>query len=177
MTQIQQHRTITRKTAIALMVLVGVTCALAVWFGLVWVELYADQMSRLVDSDPEQARARMRRDAKLIAIAAGVSISALGLFLFSYGLRSLRAQSMPPERSWLVEGQRVWTGPAAVFRAKLLLIASAVICLLGIAAGAMLWHLPGTLLNDDRYASPGVCRVAWECLLRPDVAGFRMRLR
>ncbi len=157
MTQFQQHRTITRKTAIALMVLVVATCALAVWFGLVWVELYADQMSRLVDSDPEQARARMLRDAKLIAVVTGVSISALALFLFSYGLRSLRAQSMPPGRSWVVEGQRTWTGPAAVFRAKLLLIASAVICLLGIAAGAMLWHLPGALSADRPPLTAPVC--------------------
>lgn len=144
MTRIEQHRTVTRKTAIALMALVVVTLALAVWFGLVWLELYADELSRLIDNDPERARAKMLRDAKLVAVAAGVSISAVALFLFSYGLRSLRAQSMPPGRSWVVEGQRTWTGPAAVLRAKLLLVASAVICLLGIAAGAMLWHLPGT---------------------------------
>ena len=142
MRQIQQHRTITRKTAIAVMALVVVICALAVWFGLVWAGLYADQMSGLIESNPEQARAKMLRDAKLIAVAAGVSTSAFAVYLFSYGFRSLRSESMPPKRSWIVEGQRIWTGPGAVFRARLLIVASAILCLLGLAAGAMLWSLP-----------------------------------
>ncbi len=133
------------------MVLVVATCALAVWFGLTWVELYSDRLSELIDSSPEEARAKMLRDAKVIAVAAGASLSALAAFLFAYGLRSFRTQSMPPRTAWVLEGQKIWTGPDAVFRAKLLLAVSGALCLLAIVAAAMLWRLPGTLLD----AGPG----------------------
>ena len=144
----KSYRTVTRKTAIAVMALVIGVSALAVWFGLNWVELYSDRMSQLIDSSPDQARAKMMRDSKLIACATGATTSALAAFMFWYGLKSLRTQSVPPKASWVVEGQRIRTGPDAVFHAKLILVMSAILCLLGIVAAAMLWRLPSALLAN-----------------------------
>ena len=131
-----------------LMVVVISLSALAVWFGLIWVESYSDRMSQLIESSPDQALAKLIRDTKLIACAAGVTTSALAAFLFRYGLKSLRTQSVPPKASWVVEGQRIRTGPNAVFHAKLILVMSAILCLLGIVAAAMLWRLPSALLAN-----------------------------
>ena len=131
-----------------LMVVVISLSALAVWFGLIWVESYSDRMSQLIESSPDQALAKLMRDSKLIACAAGVTTSALAAFLFRYGLKSLRTQSVPPKASWVVEGQRIRTGPNAVFHAKLILVMSAILCLLGIVAAAMLWRLPSALLAN-----------------------------
>lgn len=140
------YRTVSRKMAIVLMVVVISLGALAVWFGLIWVELYSDRMSKLIESSPDQALAKLVRDSKLIACAAGVTTSALAVFLFRYGLKSLRTQSVPPRESWVIEGQRIRTGPDAVFHAKLLLVVSVILCLLGIVVAAMLWRLPTALL-------------------------------
>lgn len=142
------YRIVSRKTAIVLMVVVISVSAVVVWFGLTWVELYSDRMSQLIDGSPEQARAKMTRDARLIAGATGATTLALAAFLFWYGLKSLRTQSMPPRESWVIEGQRIRTGPDAVFHAKLILVMSAILCLLGIVAAAMLWRLPGALLAN-----------------------------
>ena len=144
----EPYRTVSRKKAITLMILVIGLCALAVWFGLIGVELYSDRMSQLIDSSPDQARAKMMRDAKLIAGATGATTSALAVFLFWYGLKSLRTQSVPPKESWVIEGQKIRTGPDAVFHAKLILVLSAILCLFGIVAATMLWRLPGTLLAN-----------------------------
>ena len=139
------------------MALVVGVCGLALWAGLSGVELYAEQMSRPIDTGPEQAQAKMVRDVRLLAVASGAFASASAAFLFWYGLRSLRTRSMPPKGSWVVEGQRIRTGPDAVVRAKLLLTASVALCLLGIVAAVMLWRLPGALLAENqslRLASP-----------------------
>ena len=131
-----------------LMVVVISLSALAVWFGLIWVESYSDRMSQLIESSPDQALAKLISHTKLIACAAGVTTSVLAAFLFRYGLKSLRTQSVPPKASWVVEGQRIRTGPNAVFHAKLILVMSAILCLLGIVAAAMLWRLPSALLAN-----------------------------
>ena len=144
----------TRKTAIVLTALFVGVCAMGVSVGLSWVERYSDQMSELVDESPEQAQARMVRDARMIAVAAGAVTSALSVFLFWYGIRGLRTQSMPPAGSWIVEGQPIRIGPDAVLRAKLLLVMSAVLCLLGIVAAAMLWRLPEVLLTGGPELRP-----------------------
>ena len=143
------YRTVSRKTAIALMVAVISLGALAVWFGLIWVESYSDRMSQLIESSPDQALAKLMRDSKLIACVAGVTTSALAAFLFWYGLKCLRTQSVPPRESWVIEGQKIRTGPDAVFRAKLLLVMSVILCLLGIVVAVMLWRLPIALLASQ----------------------------
>ncbi|MDJ0700758.1 MAG: hypothetical protein QNJ07_12950 [Woeseiaceae bacterium] len=140
------YRVVSRKTAILLIVLVIGLGAIAVSLGLGWVETYSDEMAELVDTDPDQARIKLVRDLKIVAVATGAFTCALAAFLVWYGIRSLGTGSMPPKDSWIVEGQKIRTGPDAVFSAKLLLVSSAVIILLGIAAAAMLWRLPAASL-------------------------------
>ena len=139
------YRTVSRKTAIVLLVVVIGLGALAVWFGLIWVELYSDRMSQLIDSSPDQALAKLTRDSRLLAGVAGATPSTFAAFLFRYGLKSLRTQSMPPRESWVVEGQSIRTGADAVLHAKLLIVMSVILCLLGIVAAVMLWRLSITL--------------------------------
>ena len=141
------YRVVTRKKAIALLGLVISVGALGVRLGLLWVETYSNQMSELIDNSPEQARIKLISDFRLIAMATGALTCALAFSLFRYGLKSLRTQSMPPRNSWVIEGQRIRTGPEAVLFAKLLLVASAIVLVLGIVAAAILWHAPGALLG------------------------------
>lgn len=143
------YRTLTRKTAVLIFVLVIGVGALGVWLGLLWVEQYANQMSELIDSSPERARIKLAGDLKLVAVATGAILWALAAFLFWYAVKSLRTQSMPPRNSWVIEGQPIRTGAGAVFRAKFLLVASVVIGLFGIVGAAMLWHVPIALLASQ----------------------------
>ena len=127
------------------MVLVAGLGALVVWLGSVWVELYTDQISELLDGNPDKARIRIIRDFELIAVATG----AITAFLLWYGLKGLRTQSMPPRDSWVIEGQRIWTGTDAVFHAKIVLVTSAIFWLLGIVAAGILWRVPVALLASQ----------------------------
>ena len=138
-----------RQTAIGLMVLVAGLGALVVWLGSVWVELYTDQISELLDGNPDKARIRIIRDFELIAVATGAIMWLLAAFLLWYGLKGLRTQSMPPRDSWVIEGQRIWTGTDAVFHAKIVLVTSAIFWLLGIVAAVILWRVPVALLASQ----------------------------
>lgn len=133
------YRIVSRRAAVALMFVVGCLGGITVWFGLPWVELYSDQMSGLIENSPDQARVKMTRDLRIFAVGIGMSMWALAAFLFRYGIKGLRTQSMPPRGAWVIEGQRIRTGPDAEFYAKLLLVMSAFLCLLGIVLATMLW--------------------------------------
>ena len=135
-----------RARAAALVVAIAALGALAVWLATGWFETYAEQMARLFDREPDQARAVLVRDVRIVAIVTGMLMLLLAGWLCRYGLRSLRAQAMPPPGSWVVEAQQTWTGDAAVLRARVLLAAGAVILLLGLVAAAMMWRLPAALL-------------------------------
>lgn len=145
-TTTKDYRTMSRKTAVVLISLVLGTGTLLVWLGLAQVELYNDQMSELIETSPDQARSKMINDLKLVAAAAAAISSALAAFLFWYGMRSLRTQSIPPKQSWVIEGQRIRTGADAVMQAKLVLLTGAIVFLLGIVAAAMLWRLPVAIM-------------------------------
>ena len=138
----QLYRTISRKTAIALLVVVIGLSALAVWLGLGWVQTYSEQMSRLLENDPNRARVKLIHDLKIVAVTTGVILWALAAYLFAYGLKSLKTQSMPPLNSWVFEGQRIRTGADAIFHAKAMIVISAILLVLGVVATTMLWHMP-----------------------------------
>lgn len=138
-----------RQAAIGLIVLVAALGALLVWFGSVRVELYADHISELIHRNTDEARKRMIGDFKLIAVASGAVIWLLAAFLFWYGFRGLKTQSMPPRNFWVIEGQRIRTGKDAVFFAKFFLVTSSIFWLLGIVAAVMLWRIPIALLGTQ----------------------------
>ena len=133
------YRIVSRRAAIASMFLIGCLGGITVWFGLSWVELYSDQISGLIESNPDQARVKTIRDLRVLAVGIGVSMCALAALIFRYGIKGLRTQSMPPRGSWVIEGQRVRTGPDAEFYAKLLLVMSVLLFLLGIVSTTLLW--------------------------------------
>lgn len=141
------YRIIARTRAAAIVALVAAGGALVVWLATGWMASYAEQMGTLFDRDPERARAELVRDVRIVAIVTATLLFALAAWLWRYGIRSMRCRAMPPPGSWIVAGQRTWTGEAAVRRAQLLLAASAVVLLLGLVAAAMMWRLPGVLLG------------------------------
>ena len=143
------YRTVTRKTAILLIVLVTGVGAVIVSLGLAWVDNYSGEMADLVDRDPNRARIEIVRDLKIAAVATGACTCALAAFLASYGVKGLYTRSMPPRNSWVIEGQKIRAGNDALLSAKLVLVSSAVILLLGIAAAVILWRLPVELLAAD----------------------------
>ncbi len=141
------YRVIARPRAAAIIAAVAAMGALAVWLGAGWTETYAERMGALFDRDPDQARAALVRDVRIIAVVTAALMLVLAAWLCRYGIKGVRTRAMPPAGSWIVDGQRIWTGDAAVLRAKVMLAASGILLLLGLVAAAMMWRLPDVLLS------------------------------
>lgn len=113
----------------------------AVWFATDWIESYGRQMSALIESAPERAAAELSGDMRLVAVVQGVSILALSMMMAWYGVRALLSGAMPPPGAWIVEGQRIRTGAAAVRAGWIMLICALIVAALGSTASVAIWRL------------------------------------
>ena len=141
------YRIVARTRAAALIAAIAALGALAVWLGAGWMQAYAEHMGALFDSEPDLARSALVRDVRIVAVVTAALMILLAAWLCRFGITSLRSRAMPPAGSWIVEGQRIWTGEAAVLRARVLLAASAILLLLGLVTAAMMWRLPDVVLG------------------------------
>ena len=140
------HRVVSRRAAALGLAITAGCLVLMAWGGLVWSETYLERMAALVASDPEQARLRVARDLRLFAVFQGLTLWGAAALLVRYGYRGLRTASMPPPGAWVLEGQRVLTGPRAVVAAKVLCLLAGVVALLALVVGALIWRIAGGAL-------------------------------
>jgi hypothetical protein len=52
---------------------------------------------------------------------------------------------MPPKGSWILEGQRIWTGESAVRVAQFTIVVGALLAVLAVVSSLILWSLGDTL--------------------------------
>ncbi len=136
-----QYRVMDRKRfAVAMVVLVSI-CAVGVWVGLNRFAEYAEQLKNLAVTDPAEAAAAAAQLARTLAILNGLVLGSLTIVIIWQGWSGWRAESMPPPGSWILEGQRTWTGEPAVRIAKFRIVVGALLGVLTAASSSILWSL------------------------------------
>ena len=119
--------------------------AVGVWLGLDRLAEYTKQLEGLAVAEPAEAAATLTQLLRTLAILNGIVLSLLTLWIIRHGRRGWRTASMPPEGSWIVEGQRTWSGEPAVRIARFTVTMGALLGVLAVASSVILWRLGDTL--------------------------------
>lgn len=115
--------------------------AVGVWVGLDRLADYAKQLEELTATDPAKAAAIATQQLRMLAVLSGIVLSLLAVMVIWHGLRGLRTASMPPKGSWILEGQRVWTGQSAVRIAKFTITVGVLLVVLAVTSSLILWRI------------------------------------
>lgn len=136
-----------RKFAVIMAVLVSVA-AVGVWVSLDYLAEYREELQELAVTEPLETAATLTQLLRNVAILNGVVLSSLALLIIRHGWSGWRSESMPPRGSWIVAGQRTWTGEAAVRIAKFKIAVGALLAVLAVASSWVLWSLGDTVLGQ-----------------------------
>ena len=139
------YKVIDRKTfAIVMAVLLSVV-AVGVWIGLDRLAEYEKQLEELAVAEPLEAAATISRLMQTVAILNGIVLTMLAILIIWHGWRGWRTASMPPKGSWILEGQRTWTGESAVRIAQFKITVGILLGVLALVSSMILWNLGDTL--------------------------------
>jgi len=125
-------------------VLLGVV-AIGVWVSLDRLAEYAEQLEELAAAEPLEAAATLTQLLRTLAILNGMVLSSLAILIIWHGWRGWRTASMPPKGSWILEGQRTWTGRSAVRIVQFTITVGALLGVLAVVSSLILWNLGDTL--------------------------------
>ena len=139
------YRVIDRKKFAVIMAVLISPLAVGVWFGLDRVADYVKQLEELTANEPLEAAATIMQLLRTLAILNGIVLSLLAILIIWHGWRGWRTTSMPPRGSWILEGQRTWSGEPAVRVAKFTITVGALLGVLAVASSFILWGLGDTL--------------------------------
>lgn len=140
-----QYRIVNRKIfAVVMVVLLGFV-AVGVWVGLDHLKEYTDQLEELTVTDPAEAAATVTQLTRTLAILNGLVLGSLTILIIGHGWRGWRAGSMPPTGSWILEGQRTWTGEPAIRIAKFTIVVGVLLGVLAVASSLILLSLGDTV--------------------------------
>jgi hypothetical protein len=142
-----------KKFAIIMVILVSIV-AVGVWVSLDRLAEYGDELEELAVTEPLEAAATLKMLTRTFAILNGMVLSSLAVLIIWHGWSGWRSESMPPKGSWILEGQRTWTGESAVRIAKFNVVAGVLLGVLGVASSLILWGLGDT--GEDQ-TSKGAC--------------------
>ncbi len=142
-----QYRVIDRKRFVLVMVVILSVIAPVAWIGLDHFADYTQRLQNLAETDPAKAAAAATQLVRKLAVINALLMCSLTAIIIWYGLRSWRAKSMPPPGSWILEGQRTWSGESAVRIAKFAIAVGALLGILAVAGSAILWSLSATFAN------------------------------
>ena len=135
------YRVLSRKRLILPFLALLALSVLSLWIGIQWLEALSARQSELLAADPGQAALELADSLRFIAaVNAMVLLAGAGL-LSRYGVRGIRTESMPPVGSWVIEGQRIRTGPKAVMVARLMVAAAGLLVVVAGAGALVLWRL------------------------------------
>ena len=139
------YRIFDRKKFFVIMAILLSVIAVSVWVGLDRVAEYAKQLEELAAADPTEAAATLTLLLQKLAILNGIVLSLLAIWIISHGWRGWRTASMPPRGSWILEGQRIWTGESAIRVAQFTIAVGVLLGVLAVVSSLILWSLGDTL--------------------------------
>jgi len=139
------YRIFDRKKFVVIMVILLSVVAIGVWVGLDRLADYAKQLEELTETDPAKATAIVTHKLRMLAVLNGILLAGLAVLIIWHGLSGLRTASMPPKGSWILEGQRIWSGQSAVRIAKFTITVGALLAVLALISSLTLWRIGSTL--------------------------------
>ena len=142
------YRIINRKKYALVMVVLVSILAIGVWTGLDHLAEYVEQIEELIDTEPVEAAAAIKQLVRIFAIFSGTALSSIAILIIWNGLSGWRVESMPPKGSWILEGQRTWTGESAVRIAKFTITAGVLLVVLAVVSTWILWNLGDTIIDQ-----------------------------
>ena len=135
------YRIFDRKKFVVIMaVLLGLVAA-GVWVGLDRLADYAKQLEELTVTDPGKAASIVTQQLRMLAVLNGILLTVLAVLIIWQGLKGLRTASVPPKGSWILEGQRIWTGQPAVRIAKFTITVGVLLVVLAVVGSLILWRI------------------------------------
>lgn len=138
------YKVINRKKFAAIMVILLSVIAVGVWISLDRLSEYGKELEELAVTEPIKAAATIEQLTRALAVLNGIVLSSLAILIIWDGWRGWRSESIPPKGSWILEGQRTWTGESAVRIAKFKIAAGVLLGMLGVASSLILWSLGDT---------------------------------
>jgi hypothetical protein len=139
------YRVFDRKKFVVIMAILLSVVAVGVWIGLDHLAEYGKQLEELAAADPHKAAAALKKLMQTLAIVNGIVLSLLAIWIIWHGWRGWQTASMPPRGSWILEGQRIWTGESAVRIAQFQITVGVLLGVLAVVSSMILWDLGDTL--------------------------------
>ncbi len=136
-----EYRVVDRKKFAVVMAVVLSVAAVAVWVGLDRLAEYSKQLEELAEAEPREAAAILTQLMRTLAILNGAVLSSLAILVMWHGWRGWRTASMPPKGSWILQGQRIWTGKSAVRIARFTITVGGLLGVLAVISSLILWSL------------------------------------
>ena len=140
-----RYKVINRKKFAVMMAFMLSVLAVGVWVGLERLAEYGEQLKELAAAEPLEAATTLTELIRTLAILNGIVLSLLALLVIWHGVRGWRTASMPPRGSWVLEGQRTWSGESAVRIARFKIAVGALLGVLAVVSSMILWNLGDTL--------------------------------
>ena len=135
------YRIIDRKKFVVAMTALLSVFAVGVWVSLDSLAEYAEQLEELAASEPLEAAATLTQLLHSLAILNGIVLSSLAILIIWHGWKGWRTASMPPKGTWILEGQRTWTGESAKRVAQFTITVGALLGVLAVVSSLILWGL------------------------------------
>jgi sterol desaturase/sphingolipid hydroxylase (fatty acid hydroxylase superfamily) len=142
-----EYRVIDRKKFAVIMAVLLSIAAVGVWYSLDRVAEYVEHLEELTAAEPLEAAATLTQLMRTLAILNGIVLSLLAFFIIWHGWRGWRTESMPPKGSWILEGQRTWSGESAVRIAQFTIAVGVFLGVLALGSSLILWNLGDALTN------------------------------
>jgi len=143
-----EYRVIDRKKFAVVMAVLLSVVAVGVWVSLDHLAEYAEKLEELAAAEPLEAAATLTRLMRTLAILNGIVLSLLAILIIWHGWRGWRTASMPPKGSWILAGQRTWTGKSAMRIAQFTITVGALLGVLALVSSLILWSLGDTLRDQ-----------------------------
>ena len=139
------YRVFDRKKYVVIMAILVCVVAVSVWIGLDHLAEYVKQLEELAVTDPTEAAAAFTQLLHTLAIVSGIVMSLLAIGVIWRAWRGWRTASMPPKGSWILEGQRTWTGEPAKRVAQFTIAVGLLLWGFALVGSLILWRLGDTL--------------------------------
>ena len=139
------YRVFDRKKYAVIMAILLSVVAVGVWVGMDRVAEYAKQLEELAATDPTEAAATLTQLLQTLAILNAIVMSSLAIGVIWRAWRGWQTASMPPRGSWILEGQRTWTGEPAIRVAKFTIAVGLLLWGLAVVGSLVLWSLGDSL--------------------------------
>ena len=141
MTKPVEYREFSRKKFSVLMAVLVCIFGAGTWMTLDSLAAYMAELENLAEIDPACAAEKTSRLLRILAGFNGILLLSLSVLILVHGWRGRRTATMPPRGSWILAGQRTWSGEAAVRIAGFTIVAGILLGVLALASSATLWYL------------------------------------